>query len=101
MKQLLLGCLLFIFASSIFALGSFTDSELVSLDTVLPELQLISPNGGESWYIGDTRDIIWTATDPNLIYDSINLDYSLNGGPIAETSPGNCRPRKATVPGCA
>jgi hypothetical protein len=80
MKQLLLGCLLFIFASSIFALGSFTDSELVSLDTVLPELQLISPNGGEIWYIGDTRDIIWTATDPNLIYDSINLDYSLNGG---------------------
>ena len=80
MKQLLLSCLVFIFASSIFALGSHTDSGPVSLDTVPPELQLISPAGGEAWYIGDTRDITWTASDPNLIDDSVYLDYSLNGG---------------------
>lgn len=81
MKQLLLlSCLLFVFTSSVFALGSYTDSEPVSLDTVPPRLQLSSPAGGEAWYIGDTREITWTANDPNLIDDSVYLDYSLNGG---------------------
>ncbi|MCB5262395.1 MAG: hypothetical protein LHW64_01090 [Candidatus Cloacimonetes bacterium] len=111
MKQLLLGCLLFIFASSIFALGSYTDSELVSLDTVSPQLQLISPAGGEAWYIGDTQDITWTASDPNLDTNSLYLDYSLNGGAdyislaeaiaIAAATPGNCPLCKATMPGSA
>lgn len=65
---------------SIFALSSYTDSGLISLDTVLPQLDLLSPDGGESWYIGDIRDIIWTASDPHLAANSVDLWYSLNGG---------------------
>lgn len=80
MKIVMLAALLFLMISSVFGLGSYTDSGAVPLDTVAPELQLISPNGGEIWYIGDTRDITWTASDPNLNPNSVNLWYSLNGG---------------------
>lgn len=45
-----------------------------------PVLELHTPNGGEIWYIGDTREITWTANDPNLANNSVDLDYSLNGG---------------------
>ena len=80
MKHLVLCSLLIVFMSSAMGLSSYTDSGLVSLDTVPPQIDLISPNGGEAWYIGDTRDIIWTASDPNLDVNSVYLWYSLNGG---------------------
>ncbi|MBN2830566.1 MAG: hypothetical protein JXR56_09630, partial [Candidatus Cloacimonetes bacterium] len=54
--------------------------ELFTLDTVLPVLQLTSPNSGESWYIGDTNNILWNASDTNLDNNSIFLWFSLNGG---------------------
>ena len=50
------------------------------MDTIDPYLELISPNGGESWYIGDTIAIQWNAVDTNLGPDGIELWYSLNGG---------------------
>lgn len=80
MKRTVLLSLLMITAGIVFALSSYTDSDLVSLDTVPPLLELLSPNGGEAWYIGDTRDIIWTASDLNLDSNSVNLWYSLSGG---------------------
>lgn len=80
MKHLVLCGLVLIFAGSIHALGSHVDSGLISLDTVPPVLELLSPLGGEAWYIGDTRNILWDATDPNLELNSVNLWYSLNGG---------------------
>lgn len=64
----------------IFALVSNTDSGLVTLDTVAPELELFSPAGGEAWYIGDTNDIIWTATDFSMPTNPISLFFSQNNG---------------------
>ncbi|HNQ43532.1 MAG TPA: Ser-Thr-rich GPI-anchored membrane family protein, partial [Candidatus Cloacimonadota bacterium] len=43
-------------------------------------LSILSPNGGEAWYIGDTNDITWTASDTNLSPNSVYLWYSMNGG---------------------
>jgi hypothetical protein len=61
-------------------LSSFTDTGLFTLDTIVPSLDLISPNGGEEWYIGDNNDITWTASDTNLNPNSVYLWYSFNGG---------------------
>ena len=80
--SLLLGCV------ANCALSSAAYSGLFTLDTVIPALTLISPNGGEEWYLGDTNNILWIAADTNLIDDSVYLWYSLNNGadflPLAE-----------------
>ncbi|MDY0151159.1 MAG: hypothetical protein RBS43_02660 [Candidatus Cloacimonas sp.] len=80
MKKLLLLIVLTAGFASAFALSSTTNSAFFTLDTVAPDLQLQSPNGGEEWYLGDTNNILWTATDTNLLNDSVYLWYSLNGG---------------------
>jgi hypothetical protein len=83
MKSAILICLFYVLTNLAFGLSSITDTELFILDTVAPSLNLISPNGGEEWYIGDTHNITWTATDTNMpIYPiyPIKLWYSLNGG---------------------
>jgi len=77
MKIAILAGLLIFMVSNIIAISSYTDSGLVSLDTNPPELQLLSPNGGETWYIGDTNDITWTASDWSLNPNSAQLFYSL------------------------
>jgi hypothetical protein len=79
-KATMLTCLLFVFYSLIYGLSSYTDTAVFTLDTVAPALDLISPNGGEEWYIGDNNDIVWTANDTNLNPNSVYLWYSLNGG---------------------
>ena len=80
--------ILFLFATGLLALTGYGTSEPVVNDTVDPSLSILSPNGGEAWYIGDTNDITWTASDTNLIPNSVYLWYSLNGGtdylPLAE-----------------
>jgi hypothetical protein len=55
------------------------ETDYITMDTQPPDLELLSPNGGEDWYIGDTNDILWTATDTNLEPESIYLWYSLGG----------------------
>jgi len=80
MARFLLTASLLLCCVASFALSSTTNSALFTLDTVAPSLALIAPNGGEQWYLGDTNDILWTATDTNLIDDSVFLWYSLNGG---------------------
>jgi len=80
MKKAMLVGLLIVMVSNILAISSYTDSGLVSLDTNPPELQLLSPNGGETWYIGDTNDITWAASHWSLNPNSVQLFYSLNGG---------------------
>lgn len=61
-------------------LSSYGDTPDFTIDTTPPVVQLLSPNGGEILYIGDTKDILWTATDTNLHPTGISLWYSLNGG---------------------
>lgn len=63
-----------------FALNSTTYSALFTLDTVAPTINLNAPNGGEVWYIGDTNNIVWSATDTNLSPNTVCLWFSLNGG---------------------
>ncbi len=78
MKTAILIGILFIFGSGLLALSGFGTSLPVINDTVDPTLSIISPNGGEAWYIGDTRDITWSATDTNILSNSVNIWYTLN-----------------------
>ncbi len=80
MKQTLAALALLTLSVAALALSSTTNSAVFTLDTVAPSLELSAPNGGEEWYLGDTNDVLWTATDSNLIHDSVYLWYSLNGG---------------------
>lgn len=47
-----------------------------------PQVTVTSPNGGESWPAGATRNITWTATDPDGGPNplSVAIDWSSNGG---------------------
>lgn len=62
-------------------------------DTVNPAVALHAPIPGDIWYVGQIKDIIWTATDTNLRADSIYIFYSLDigatfnplAGPLANT----------------
>ena len=51
-----------------------------SMDTVAPECNLTTPNGSEEWYIGDTHDIEWTASDSNFDSTPIQLFWSADNG---------------------
>lgn len=77
-KYLLTVTLLLICAAA-FALSSTTNSALFTLDTVDPVITIQSPNGGEEWYIGDTRNIIWEITETNLVSNSVNIWYNRGG----------------------
>jgi len=72
--------LLLVCSGLLYGLTGSGETEYFTLDVVPPEVELISPNGGEEWYIGDTNPIQWTATDTNLAADGVYLWYSLNGG---------------------
>ncbi|MBK7500780.1 MAG: hypothetical protein IPI19_17280 [Ignavibacteriales bacterium] len=39
-------------------------------------IQIISPNGGELWEIGSTKQITWNSTEINYV----NIEYSYNNG---------------------
>ncbi len=52
---------------------------IADVDTVPPVVAVTAPTGGESWIIGDTQDITWTATDASGV-DSVSLYYSVDGG---------------------
>ncbi len=43
----------------------------------LPNITVISPNGGESWTVGSNHDITWTSTGT---VSSLNIDYSTTSG---------------------
>jgi len=80
MIRLIVSALFLCLAGGILALASYTDSDLLTLDTIAPEVELLSPAGGEAWYIGDTHDIVWTASDFSLPANPISLLYSGNSG---------------------
>jgi photosystem II stability/assembly factor-like uncharacterized protein len=49
------------------------------LDITGPTLSLTSPVGGESWPVGATRTITWTASDPSGM-GTVDLLLSIDGG---------------------
>jgi hypothetical protein len=46
---------------------------------IKPDVAVLSPNGGETWFVDDIHDITWTATDGNGV-ESVDIYYSTNGG---------------------
>jgi subtilisin family serine protease len=61
------------------------------VDTTPPLMVLAAPNGGESWTVGDTRLIDWTASDLVGV-DSVRVEVSLHGAggpwsPVATVAP--------------
>lgn len=51
-------------------------------DFGLPEVTVISPNGGETWYVGRTYTLQWIATNPNGEDNLLSIDiwYSRDSG---------------------
>ena len=50
----------------------------VDFSIIYPAITITSPNGGESWAAGSTRNITWT-TDSSLV-THVKLEYSIDGG---------------------
>jgi hypothetical protein len=48
-------------------------------DTQAPVVTVTSPTGGESWAIGSSHPVTWTATD-NVAVTAVDLAWSTNGG---------------------
>jgi len=65
--------------SGLAGLTGFGVSGPVSLDNVAPNLNLISPIGGESWPAGSTHPILWSATDSHFGLSPIDISYTLEG----------------------
>jgi len=53
-------------------------------DIVSPTVIVISPNGGETWTVGTSQTIRWTASD-NVGVTSIDIYYSTDGGATYHT----------------
>jgi hypothetical protein len=92
---LVLIMMLFMFTQLFGAIG-FGYSVPTLNDTVDPSVTLLTPLPGEIWYMGQTKDINWLATDTNLSEYGIWVYYSLDNGnsfiplagPLANT--GTC-----------
>jgi hypothetical protein len=80
MSKLLLIAVWVLLLPSIYALTGTGVSASVTLDTVVPDLQLLSPAGGEEWYIGDSHDILWSGYDTHPAPLPVSLYYTLDGG---------------------
>lgn len=80
MKTTLMISILFFLITRILALSGYGTSTPVINDTADPLVVILSPNGGEEWYMGDTNDITWNVVDTNISPNGIYLWYSLDGG---------------------
>lgn len=73
----------------------------VLIDRSAPAVTVVAPNGGETWYVGETRTIEWTGSDPEGIA-SFGLAWSSDGGATWPDSianvPGNQTTCSWTVP---
>jgi hypothetical protein len=72
---------LFLFClASLSALVFHGYSTYFTLDTINPTVNLLSPDGGENWVAGQSGYISWTAFDTNLGDNSIQVQFSMDGG---------------------
>jgi uncharacterized protein (TIGR02145 family) len=69
------------------ALPSFGDTSNLTFTIFKPTVTLISPNGGEKYFVGIAYDITWNSSE----VDTVKLEYSVNDGStwitIAEATP--------------
>jgi hypothetical protein len=64
--------------------GPVTQETTVTVIIVTPTLTLLSPVGGEVWYVGTTPHIQWTASNQ----DNVMILYSADGGATWEIVAG-------------
>ena len=50
------------------------------VDLEPPSITVINPDGGETWWVGETRQINWTATAGDGTITGIDLEYSIDSG---------------------
>lgn len=67
------------------ALAGFSDEEVVTgriASANIPAVRVIVPNGGETWWVGRTHQIVWQATNPNGADSDLQIDlyYSADSG---------------------
>ncbi|GAB7095498.1 hypothetical protein JCM30237_26520 [Halolamina litorea] len=60
--------------------ASESSESTFSIDSTPPTVTLDAPNGGESFDGGETVTVEWTADDAIAGVDSVDIDYSTNGG---------------------
>jgi hypothetical protein len=88
MNNVILIFLLLFTTFGLMAIVGHTASAPVQNDTIDPYIGWIWPGEGYTGYFGDTGNIMWDASDTNLIENCVSLWYSVNGGqeytPIAE-----------------
>jgi len=75
MKRTCLIATFLLTAAIMFGLVGVTESALITLDNVRPNLLLLSPNGGEELYFGHSYNILWQLNDTNLNPNSIQIYY--------------------------
>jgi hypothetical protein len=54
-------------------IASFTVKDIIN-----KSIEIVEPNGGEQWTIGETHNITWTST--GLDGTRVKIEYSINGG---------------------
>ncbi len=80
MKKFLVLMVLLSLSMAVFALRSIIRTGPFEMDTVDPEVTLISPLGGEQWLSGSCHEILWQVTDDDLIEDPIYIFYIIGDG---------------------
>lgn len=53
---------------------------IFSMDTLDPQVTVLSPNGGETWPYGTQKNILWSADDSNFITTPISIQLSIDNG---------------------
>jgi C1A family cysteine protease len=73
--------------------GQYTSPQKFVMQRVLnwmklpgPTIYVMSPNGGETWFIGDSTDIEWESISFD---DNVKIEYSTNAGVDWTTIAGN------------
>lgn len=82
------GTILYTQTKTVQVLSGETSSPSFSAEDFIPEnrsISIISPNGGETWELGSTHDILW-----NSSHSSLNVKIELFvGGTISQTIAAN------------
>lgn len=56
-----------------------------------PQIRVTSPNGGETWVVGETHDITWVCE--NFYGENVNIEFSTDGGanwtPVIDNTPND------------
>ena len=102
MKQFAAFLLLFLAATAMTGQVPFSGtSGNFTTDSKPPVVTLLSPDGGESYFVSDPLPVNWTATDDGLNASPITIQVSTNGGAsysTVATGLPNTSPANVTAP---